>query len=58
MVQTCQEIELTTLNAKAQSRFSLFDTVPPDLMGFGLGATFNGKAVQSYLGLKKEDVSR
>lgn len=58
MVKTCQEIELTTLNAKAQSRFSLFDTVPPDLMGFGLGATFNGKAVQSFLGLKKEDVSR
>ena len=49
---------MTALDTKAQSRFSLFDTVPPDLMGFGLGSSFNGKSVQSFLGLKKEDVSR
>lgn len=49
---------MTALGTKAQSRFSLFDTVPPDLMGFGLGSSFNGKSVQSFLGLKKEDVSR
>jgi len=38
--------------------FSLFDTVPTDLMGFGLGASLNAKSVQSFLGLSKEDVSR
>jgi predicted nucleotidyltransferase len=38
--------------------FALFDTVPPDLMGFGLGSSFNAKSVQSFLSLKKEDVSR
>lgn len=36
---------------------ALFDTVPPDLMGFGLGSSFNAKSVQSFLSLKKEDVS-
>lgn len=35
----------------------LFDTAPPDLMGFGLGSSFNAKSVQSFLSLKKEDVS-
>lgn len=38
--------------------FSLFDTVPTDLMGFGLGSSLNAKSVQSFLGLSKEDVSR
>jgi predicted nucleotidyltransferase len=38
--------------------FSLFDTVPTDLMGFGWGASLNAKSVQSFLGLSKEDVSR
>ena len=37
---------------------ALFDTVPPDLMGFGLGSSFDAKSVQSFLSLKKEDVSR
>jgi hypothetical protein len=37
---------------------ALFDTVPPDLMGFGLGSSFDAKSVQSFLILKKEDVSR
>ncbi|MFM1906637.1 MAG: hypothetical protein RLZZ591_314 [Pseudomonadota bacterium] len=49
---------MTSLKTSAQIRFSLFDTVPPDVMGFGLGASFNGKSVQTFLGLKKEDVSR
>ena len=35
----------------------LFDTAHPDLMGFGLGSSFNAKSVQSFLSLKKEDVS-
>jgi hypothetical protein len=37
---------------------ALFDTVPPDLMGFGLGSSFNAKSVQSFLSLKEEEVSR
>jgi hypothetical protein len=36
---------------------ALFDTVPPDLMGFGLGSSFNAKSVQSFLSLKKKEVS-
>lgn len=50
-----------TMNAPqslAASRFSLFDTVPPDVMGFGMGASFSAKAVQSFLGLNKDEVSR
>ncbi len=39
-------------------RFDLFDSVPHDYMQFGCGAGFNAKAVQSFLNLKKEDVSR
>jgi hypothetical protein len=35
-----------------------FDSVPPDLMGFGLGSSFDAKSVQSFLSLKEEDVSR
>lgn len=50
--------EFPVLKTQAHSRFSLFDTVPPDSMGFGLGTSFSGKSVQSFLGLKKEDVSR
>lgn len=38
--------------------FSLFDSVPEDYMNFGHGAAFNAKGVQSFLGLKKEDISR
>ena len=49
---------MNTLNSKPRPRFSLFDTVPTDVMGFGLGALFNAKAVQAFLGLNKEDVSR
>ena len=38
--------------------FSLFDTVPEDLLHFGHGDSFDAKRVPSLLGLKKEDVSR
>ncbi len=38
--------------------FSLFDTVPDDLLQFGHGDSFDAKRVPSLLGLKKEDVSR
>lgn len=42
----------------ASSSFNLFDTVPEDVMNFGVGSSFDPKLVQSLLGLKKEDVSR
>lgn len=48
-------LSATTHSMKA---FSLFDSVPDDHMGFGCGASFNAKAVQGFLGLKKEDISR
>ena len=38
--------------------FSLFDTVPDDILQFGHGDSFDAKRVPSLLGLKKEDVSR
>jgi hypothetical protein len=38
--------------------FSLFDTVPEDLLMFGHGDMFDAKRVPTLLGLKKEDVSR
>jgi hypothetical protein len=38
--------------------FTLFDSVPDDYMQFGRGAGFNAKAVQGFLNLKREDVSR
>ena len=38
--------------------FSLFDTVPEDILKFGHGNSFDAKRVPALLGLKKEDVSR
>ena len=49
---------MATLQAMNTKKFSLFDSVPPDVLGFGLGSTFNAKLVQSFLGLNKEEVSR
>jgi len=49
---------MSALQALSAKGLALFDTVPPDRMGFGLGASFNAKAVQSFLGLKKEEVAR
>jgi hypothetical protein len=49
---------MPAIEAVTSKGFALFDTVPPDLMGFGLGSSFNAKSVQSFLSLKKEEVSR
>jgi len=49
---------MAAVQTVAAKSFVLFDTVPPDLMGFGLGSSFNAKSVQSFLSLKKEEVSR
>ncbi|MEY4757320.1 MAG: hypothetical protein RJA34_2218 [Pseudomonadota bacterium] len=49
---------MNKFNNKTAGSPSLFDTVPPDLMGLGLGASFNAKAVQLFLGLKKEELAR
>lgn len=49
---------MPTAEVLAKRGFALFDTVPPDLLGFGWGSSFNAKAVQSFLSLKNEDVSR
>lgn len=38
--------------------FSLFDTVPEDILNFGYGDMFDAIRVPTLLGLKKEDVSR
>lgn len=49
---------MPAIEALTSKGFALFDTVPPDLMGFGLGSSFNAKSVQTFLSLKKEEVSR
>lgn len=36
----------------------LFDTVPEDVLNFGIGKHFDAKRVPEMLNLKKEDVSR
>lgn len=36
----------------------LFDTVPDDVLNFGIGKHFDAKRVPEMLNLKKEDVSR
>jgi len=40
------------------TNLGLFETVPNDYLGFGIGTAFDPKRVPSILGLKKEDVSR
>lgn len=40
------------------STLGLFETVPNDYLGFGIGSSFDPKRVPNVLGLKKEDVSR
>jgi len=42
----------------APKPFTLFDSVPDDYLNFGHGPGFNAKEVQSFLGLKKDEVSR
>lgn len=38
--------------------FGVFDSIPSDFLGFGIGNTFDARKVPALLGLKKEDVSR
>lgn len=38
--------------------FNLFDTVPEDVLDFGVGKKFNAKKVSDILNFKKEDVSK
>jgi hypothetical protein len=49
---------LQTRTINMSPGFSLFDTVPDDLLHFGHGDSFDAKRVPNMLGLKKEDVSR
>ena len=42
----------------ARSGFGLFDTIPEDVLAFGIGNSFDAKRVPDLLSLKKEDVSR
>ncbi len=50
----------TSLSRELSSQgYGLFDTVPKiDYLNFGIGDSFDAKAVPNMLGLKKEDVSR
>lgn len=47
----------TQLPSKAAAGYTLFDTVPDDLLKFGHGDAFDAKRVTTLLGLKKADVS-
>lgn len=49
---------MLNLPVAATRALSLFDSVPDDYLGFGMGEHFNAKDVQSFLGLKKEEISR
>lgn len=46
-----------TQTQRAASGFGLFDTVPEDLLSFGIGENFNPKLVSQFLSLKKSDIS-
>lgn len=48
----------TVGSSMSAAGFSLFDTVPEDVMHFGHGSAFVAKKVPEMLGLKKDDVSR
>ena len=49
---------MLNLPVAATRALSLFDSVPDDYLGFGMGEHFNAKDVQSFLGLKTEEISR
>jgi len=49
---------MLSTSAQPTRPLSLFDSVPEDYMHFGVGDQFRAKEVQSFLGLKKEEVSR
>jgi len=46
-----------TQTQRAAPGFGLFDTVPEDLLSFGIGENFNPKLVSKFLSLKKSDIS-
>ena len=46
------------INDSARPGFGLFDTIPEDILAFGIGHSFDAKRVPDLLNLKKEDVSR
>jgi hypothetical protein len=48
---------LSTQTLREASGFSLFDTVPDDIMNFGRGDSFDARRVSTFLNLKKADVS-
>lgn len=54
----CEIPVLQTKVGNMSPGFSLFDTVPDDILHFGHGDSFDARRVPSLLGLKKEDVSR
>ncbi|MBU3632331.1 hypothetical protein [Polynucleobacter sp. AP-Feld-500C-C5] len=43
---------------KSVPPIGLFDTIPDDVLHFGIGSSFNAKKVPEILSLKREDISR
>ncbi len=50
--------QTANLSQSAKVAMGLFDTVPDDVLKFGVGKRFDAKRVPEMLNLKKEDVSR
>lgn len=50
--------QAASLAQSARLPLGLFDTVPDDVLNFGVGKHFDAKRVPDMLNLKKEDVSR
>ncbi len=52
------ESTVATRQPSNQAGFSLFDTVPDDLLHFGHGQSFDAKKAALFLSLRKSDVGR
>jgi hypothetical protein len=52
------EATVATRQPSNQAGFSLFDTVPDDLLHFGHGHSFDAKKAALFLSLRKADVGR
>ncbi len=50
--------QIPTSSRPANLTMGLFDTVPDDVLKFGIGKRFDAKRVPEMLNLKREDVSR
>lgn len=50
--------QAASLTQGARLSLGLFDTVPDDILNFGIGKHFDAKRVPEMLNLRKEDVSR